>query len=51
METVNYMGKHKGSIGSLKLQLVSKAKEAALCAIIVAKGCRDRRAKGRLPAI
>ena len=27
------MGKHKGSIGSLKLQLVSKAKEAALCAI------------------
>jgi hypothetical protein len=27
------MGKHKGSVGSLKLQLVSKAKEAALCAI------------------
>jgi len=27
------MGKHKGSIGSRKLQLVSKAKEAALCAI------------------
>ena len=27
------MGKHKGSIGSQKLQLVSKAKEAALCAI------------------
>lgn len=27
------MGKHKGSIGSRKLQLVSKTKEAALCAI------------------
>lgn len=27
------MGKHKGSIGSRKLQLVAKAKEAALCAI------------------